>query len=202
MKLVSIAVFAAFFALAACGNSQRVERSLTDVHATLASLPADADAIAVATTFPGTDYFVEDQGDQLIWHFRHQAQDYGRFVAKLSQDGPNATTVSTHFENASDAADAGNLAFLRQIAAKASEASISAALSGRSVDRSSLQQEIQAEVAKNPMAAQTAVIQTVGDEIDRIAQEQKDRAAEDEPIYPKPGVLPRKGGRGGPRDDD
>ena len=199
MKINRMAPLLALLLIAACSDGRRVERSLTDVHATLSSLPADADAMSLATTFPGTGYYLEPDGGRLVWHFTHQGKDYGRFVATLSEDGPGATTVSTHFEDASDADAATNLDFLRKVARSVGEASIAAALEGRAVDRPALQQRITEWVKADPMAAHSAAIATVGAEMDRIVQAQE--SAVDEPAYPKPGVYPKPGGKGGPRDE-
>src|SRR6478672_3529202 len=112
-------------ALAACGQSQSVEKPMAEVYATLTSLPADADAMALATTFSGTAYYVEPAGDnKVVWHFQHNGADYGRYVAELSASGPKTTKVTTHFENGSIDS---NLGFLRDIAKIAGEASVRAA---------------------------------------------------------------------------
>lgn len=201
MKLSLVAPVLALLFLAACSNAQRVERPLDDVHATLASMPADANAMELATDFPGTDYYLEPDGGRLIWHFRHNGRDYGRFVATVREDGPGATKVSTHFEKADDAQIAGKLEFLRDIARMAAEASIAAALSGRAVDRAALQEQIRTQMVQDPTAAYTAVVETVSADMDRHIEEQKRREAENAPAYPKPGVYPKVGGKGGPRDD-
>jgi hypothetical protein len=164
-----------------------------------------ADAMSLATKFPGTAYYLEPDGGRLIWHFQQNGKDYGRFVTTLKEDGPKATYVATSFENATDAPAADNLGFLRDIAKIAGEASIAAALSGTSVDRSAVEQRILAQVSADPMAAHAAAIETVSAEMDRLAPGNSD----DDSIYPKPGssmpkpgVTPRVGGAGGPRDED
>jgi hypothetical protein len=191
MRIARFAPVLVLLFLAACGNSQHVKRPLGDVHASLISMPAEANAMALATTFPGTAYYLEPDGGRLVWHFTHNGKDYGRFVATLTEDGPAATHVSTSFETASDAPSAGNFDFLRKMARMAGEASIAAALAGRPVDRDTLQQKMTKLVASNPMAAHTA-------EIDRYAEEYK--SDDTEPAYPKPGVgvYPKRGGEGGP----
>lgn len=166
-RLLAAAV--AMLTAAGCGNAQRVEKSLTEVHSTLLSMPAGADVMGLATTFPSTAYYLEPDGGRLIWHFTHDGKDYGRFIATLSEDGANATEVSTHFEEASDAAIAGNLDFLRKMAKTAGEASVNAALTGQPVDRAALQQEFQDLIAQDPMAAHSAAVATVSSEMSKMA---------------------------------
>lgn len=201
MKTILFTPMTALLLLAACRNAQRVERPMDDVHGTLASIPADADAMELATTYPGTDYLLEQDGGRLIWHFRHNGQDYGRFVATLKEDGPAATKVSTRFENADDAELADKLGFLRDVARITAEASVAAALSGRAVDRAALQQQIGTQMVQDPTGAYTAAVEMIRSDLDREIEERKRREAEREPIYPKPGVYPKVGGKGGPRDD-
>jgi len=158
-------------ALAACGQSQSVDKPIGEVHATLSSLPADADAMSIATSaFPGTSYWAEPSGDnKIVWHFKRDAGEYGRYVAELSADGPNKTTVRTWFENGDDS----SLPFLRDIARSAGDASIKAALAGQPVDRSGIEAEIRRRIASNPVAAQVAVIETVSDRMDKMAPPDK-----------------------------
>ena len=171
MRLMSVALLAASLSLAACDNAERVERPYADVYATLASMPAEADVMDLATTFPGTDSWLENRPGQLTWHFTHEGKDYGRFLVTLAEDGASATKVSTSFEEANDAAASARLGFLRQMARKAGEASVAAALTGRPADRTALQQEMTQLIMSDPMAAQVAVIETVGSEMDRLAPE-------------------------------
>jgi hypothetical protein len=154
-------------ALAACGQKQSVDKPMAEVYSTLTSLPADADAMALATTFSDTAYFVEPAGDsKVVWHFQRNGADYGRYVAELSADGPAKTTVTTHFENGSIDS---NLGFLRDVAKIASAASVTAALEGHAVDRSGVQSQISQLIASNPVAAQVQVIETVSDRMDQMA---------------------------------
>lgn len=192
-------------ALASCSSGTRVEKPLEEVHASLVSMSPQADAMNLATQFPGTAYYIQPDGSRLIWHFQHSGKDYGRFVATLKPDGDQATYVATSFEESNDAPAAGNLSFLRDIARIAGEASVAAALSGQPVDREAIRQRIVAQVAADPMAAHAATIETVSSEIDRLAPGKSDG----DEIYPrpgsstpKPGVTPRVGGAGGPRDED
>lgn len=174
MRMRLVAALAALL-LAACGETQRVEKPITEVHATLASMPPQADVMDMATMFPGTTYFLEAGGEQLVWHFTYNGQDYGRYVASLKADGANATTVSTRFESDGD----DKLDFLRKMAKKAAETSVAAALSGRSVDRAAFGQQFRGMVVSNPMAAQTAVATTMADQMNRIADEMETMAPED-----------------------
>ena len=166
---MSVALLAASLSLAACDDAERVERPYADVYATLASLPAEADVIDLATTLPGTDSWLETRPGQLTWHFTHDGKDYGRFLVTVAEDGASATEVSTIFEESDDAAASARLGFLREMARKAGDASVAAALSGRPADRSALQQEMAQLLMSDPMAAQVAVIETVGSEMDRLA---------------------------------
>ena len=164
-------VAALALALAACGQSQSVDKPMGEVYATLSSLPADADAMSIATAaFPGTSYWVEPMGDhKIVWHFKRDAGEYGRYVAELSADGPNKTTVRTWFENGDDSA----LPFLRDIARSAGDASIKAALTGQPVEQSAIQNQVRQVIASNPVAAQVAVIETVSDRMQKMAPPDK-----------------------------
>jgi hypothetical protein len=159
-------------ALAACGQSQSVDKPMAEVYMTLSSLPADADAMSLATAvLPGTSYWVEPVGaNKIVWHFKREAGEYGRYVAELSEDGPGKTTVATHFEDGETGA---NMAFLRDIAKLAGDASIRAALTGQPVDRAAVQAQIRQQIASNPVAAQIATIETVSDEMHRMAPPDK-----------------------------
>jgi hypothetical protein len=201
MNVRQLVPLAALLLVVACGDTRRVEQPLTDVSSMLMSLPGEADALKLATPFPGTAYYLEPQGDRLIWHFTKEGKDYGRFIAALKEDGSSATKVSTWFESADDAKGSANLGFLRKIARIAGEESVHAALDHRAIDRQELRQRLISEAGKDPLGAATATMQSVGDEMDRLAAEQDARVRDNEPVYPRPGVLPRKGGRGGPRDD-
>ena len=88
----------AALALGSCGSSINVEQSATEVLTTLASLPAESDAIGLATAFPGAGSYVEPLPDKVTWHFTHNGQEYGRFVAALNANGETSTSVSTDFE--------------------------------------------------------------------------------------------------------
>lgn len=164
-------VTALALALAACGQSQSVDKPIGEVYATLSSLPADADAMSIATAaFPGTSFWAEPAaGNKIVWHFKRDAGEYGRYVAELSEDGPNRTTVRTWFEDGDDSA----LPFLRDIARSAGDASIKAALTGQPVDQSAIQAQVRQVIASNPVAAQVAVIETVSDRMDKMAPPDK-----------------------------
>jgi hypothetical protein len=154
-------------ALVACGQKHSVDKPIAEVYTALASMPADADAMALATIFPGTSYYVDPaSASKVVWHFQRKGADYGRYVAELAADGPARTTVTTHFEEGESET---NLSFLRDIARIAGDASVTAALEGKAVDRAAVQAEIRQHIASNPMAAQMATIQTVSDEMDRMA---------------------------------
>jgi hypothetical protein len=157
-------------ALVACGEKHSVDRPMAEVLTTLSSLPSDANAMQLATSFPGTSYWVEPAADKVVWHFTRASGEYGRYVAKISADGPNRTTVTTYVEEAGSDA---NLAFLRDIAKVAGDASVVAALEGLAVERAAVQQQIQKMIGDNPVAAQMAAIQTVAEEMDRLAPPDK-----------------------------
>ena len=65
----------------------------------LSSLPGDADAMSLATTMPGTSYWVEPTANKVVWHFMRQSGEYGRYVVELSEAGSEKTRVTTHFED-------------------------------------------------------------------------------------------------------
>lgn len=157
-------------ALAGCGKSQTVDKPLAEVQMTLSSLPADADAMSLATSTPGTGFWVEPLPGKVVWHFTRPSGEYGRYVAELSEDGPSKTTVTTHFEDGP--ADLG-LKFLDEIAIIAGDASVAAALQGRAVDRSGVQAAISQHIANNPVAAMATTMESVADEMDRMAPPDK-----------------------------
>lgn len=165
--------------LAACSETHRVEKPIDQVHATLSSLPPQADVMDMAASFPGTTYYLEQGGDQFVWHFTHNGKDYGRFVATLKADGPNATKVSTYFEKSNEADLAESLDFLRKMAKQAGEASIGAALAGRSVNRTAMGDQFRRMIITNPIAAQSAIAVTVADQMNRIADDMEAMAPED-----------------------
>jgi hypothetical protein len=165
--------------LAACSQTQRVEKPVGEVHASLANMAPEADVMDMAASFPGTTYFLDAGGDQLVWHFTHDGKDYGRFVASLEADGPDATKVTTYFENASDADLASDLGFLRKMAKQAAEVSVAAALAGHSADRAALGQQFQAMMITSPIAAQKAVTATIADQMNRISDDMDAMAPED-----------------------
>jgi hypothetical protein len=153
-------------ALAGCGKSQTVNKPVAEVQTTLLSLPPDADAMPLANVLPGSSYWVEPLAGKIVWHFTHQGSEYGRYVAELSEDGASKTTVTTHFE---DGPGDPAMSFLDKIATIAGDASISAAIQGHAVDRSGVQAAIQQQIAGNPVAAQVQTIETVADEMDKMA---------------------------------
>lgn len=153
-------------ALAGCGKSQTVDKPLAQVLVTLSSLPGDADAMSLATTMPGTSFWVEPGANKVVWHFMHQSGEYGRYVAELSEAGADRTRVSTHFE---DGPAAPNMRFLDDIAKIAGDASVAAALEGHAVDRSGVQAKIRERIGSDPVASQVEVIEHVADEMDRMA---------------------------------
>ena len=153
-------------ALAGCGKSQTVEKPVAQVLVTLSSLPGDADAMSLATTMPGTSYWVEPGANKVVWHFMNQSGEYGRYVAELSDAGTDKTSVATHFE---DGPAAPNMRFLDDIATIAGDASVASALEGHAVDRSGVQAKIRQRIASDPVASQVEVIEHVADEMDRMA---------------------------------
>jgi hypothetical protein len=154
-------------AFAGCSESQSVEKPYAEAFAALTSMPGDADAMSLATRFPGTSFYIEPTDHKVIWHFvRDGTGEYARYVAELSEDGPNKTTVSTHLE---DGPADSNLSFLDTVAKIAGDASVTAALHGTAVDRSAIQQQIAQEMIKNPLASQITTIETVSDEMKKQA---------------------------------
>lgn len=157
--------------LAACADKQSVDRPASEVYTILTSLPSDSDAVSLATRFPGTSYFIEPAPGKVVWHFvREGSGEYGRYIAEISEDGPTKSTVATHFE---DGPADSNLSFLDTVAKIALDASVTAALQGKAVDRSAVQSQITQQMVSNPLAAHTAAIETVADEMDRMAPPDK-----------------------------
>jgi len=169
-KLVWFAPLSAL-ALVGCSETQSVDKPLADVQTMLVSLPSDANAMPLATRFPGTSYYVEPATNKVVWHFvREGTGEYARYVAELSEDGPGKTSVSTYLE---DGPADSNLSFLDDVAKLAGDASVAAALHGTPVDRSAVQQQIAQQMVNNPLAAQITTIETVADEMDRLAPPDK-----------------------------
>ena len=61
------------------------------------------------------------------------------------------------------------LKFLDEIATIAGDASVAAALEGRAVDRSGVQAKIRERIAGDPMASMATTMESVADEMDRMA---------------------------------
>lgn len=166
LKLVWLTPLSAL-TLAGCSDSQSVDKPLAEVYMILTSLPGDANAMSLATRFPGTSYYVEPADHKVTWHFvRDGKGEYARYVAELTEDGPNTTKISTHLE---DGPADSNLSFLDDVAKIAADASITAALHGNSVDRSAVQQQITQQMISNPLASQITTIETVSDEMQKEA---------------------------------
>jgi len=113
-------------ALTACGNSQSANLPAQQVQAMLVSLPNEANALSLATSYPGTSYYVEPGDQKVTWHFaRVGTGEYGRDVAEISEVGPDKSTVSTHFE---DGPADPSLSFLEKVAEIAMDARVTEAL--------------------------------------------------------------------------
>lgn len=153
-------------AMTGCGNFQTVDKPAAQVYMTLSSLPTEADAMSLATTVPGTSYWVEPAANKVVWHFMRPNGEYGRYVVELSEAGSDRTRVRTRFEDGP--ADPG-LRFLDEIATIAGDASVAAALQGRAVDRGAVQAAINQHIASDPMAAMATTMENVADEMDRMA---------------------------------
>lgn len=203
MRLVHVSPLLALLLLAGCGKSVQVEQPIGAVQAKLAAMPSEANAIQYVWEFPGSDTFLENQGNRLIWHFRHNGKDYGRFVAELAPVGTAATKVTTSFENSNEAELASKLGFLRDIAHKAGDASVDAALNGKTVNRDEFHQMMIAQVAANPMGAATSIMTGASAAVDKAMKEQETDEYYHSPVTPSPGVLPEPGQlpmRGGERE--
>lgn len=153
------------FALTGCGKSQIVDKPIAQVSMMLSSLPGDADAMSLATTVPGTSYWVEPTANEVVWHFMRPTGEYGRYVVDLSEAG-SKTRVSTHFE---DGPADPNMRFLDDIATIAGDASVAAALEGRAVDRSGVQAKIRERIGSDPVASMATTMESVADEMDKMA---------------------------------
>jgi hypothetical protein len=153
-------------ALVGCGKSQTVDKPMAQVSMLLSSLPGDADAMSLATTVPGTSYWVEPTANKVIWHFMRPSGEYGRYVVDLSETGSDKTRISTHFE---DGPADPKMRFLDDIATIAGDASVAAALQGRAVDRSGVQAKIRERIASDPVASMATTMESVADEMDRMA---------------------------------
>jgi len=154
------------FALAGCGKSQTVDKPIAQVSMMLSSLPGDADAMSLATTVPGTSYWVEPTANKVVWHFMRPTGEYGRYVVDLSEAGSDKTRISTHFE---DGPADPNMRFLDDIATIAGDASVAAALEGRAVDRSGVQAKIRERIGRDPVASMATTMESVADEMDKMA---------------------------------
>lgn len=165
-----LGVVAAALLLAACGQSTtRVEQPRIDVYAMLSSLPADANAMPLAMTYPGSSYYLDPLPDRLVWRFTHEGIEYGRMTAEVAADGDKATEVITYFEDVRDNPAVERFAFLRDTARIAAEASLKAALKRRAVDQSAVRAAIEQVYAKNPVAAQMKNIESIAQQMDEMA---------------------------------
>ena len=192
----------ALLLLAGCSETQRIDRPIGDVRTTLVSLPQQSNAMDFSQVYRETDTILEDQGNRLIWHFRRNGLDYARYTVELEADGDSATNITSNFETADDASDADQLGFLRNLARKAAEASVAAALAGRAVNQAEFQQILQQEAVNNPTSFAKTSMKSASDAMDRAVQQQKDEEYYDSPVLPEagvlpePGVTPKRGGEG------
>ncbi len=170
MGKVWVSVAAAALLLAACGKSEtRIEQPSIDVYAMLSSLPQDANALPLATSYPGSSFYLDPQPDKLVWHFTHQGIEYGRMIAEVTPDGAAATDVSYYFEDVHDNPAVERFHFLRDVARIAAEASVEAALQRRPVDLAAVQAGIDKVYANNPVANQMKMIDTISERMDEMA---------------------------------
>ena len=165
-----VGLVAAALMLAACGKSStRVEQPFVNVYGMLASLPADANAMPLATDYPGSSVELEPRTDQLIWHFTHQGVEYARMIAEIAAEGEKATSVTTHFEDVRDNPVVAKFDFLRKTARIAAEASLGAALGRHSVDQVAVRAQINQVYADNPVAMQMKTFEGIADQMDKMA---------------------------------
>lgn len=176
-----VGLVAAAMLLAACGKSStRVEQPFVDVYGLLAGLPAEANAMPLATDYPGSSVALEPRTDQLIWHFTHQGIEYGRMIAEIAKDGEQATKVTTHFEDVRDNPVVAKFDFLRKTARIAAEASLAAALGRHSVDQVAVRAEINQVYAANPVAMQMKTFEGISEQMSKMAP--PDPSESDDPV--------------------
>lgn len=161
---------AAALLLAACGKSAtRIEQPRIDVYAMLSTLPVEANAMPLAMTYPGSSYYLDPLPDRLVWRFTHEGIEYGRMTAEITAHGDKATEVTTYFEEVRDNPAVERVAFLRDTARIAAEASLKAALERRAVDQGIVRAAIDQVYATNPVAAQMRTIETISAKMDEMA---------------------------------
>lgn len=168
-------ILSALMVLGACsGESETAVSEPLAVYAKLTSMPRNADVMHLAKQAAGTDYYLEPNGGELIWHFRMKGNDYCRFVADLHEDGPNATRVATRAEDAGEAADAAvaqgserpDYRYLCHVARIAGEESVAATLAHREAQTRAVWDAIREYAAANPMA----VMRTASAAMDEAAR--------------------------------
>ncbi len=163
-----LAAAAAIALLGACsgGINRTVDRPVGEVEAMLQS---STDALALAAQLPGAGHSVERGDGRVVWHFTLYDQDYARFIISLAGDGPQATRVTTTFEEVNDASGAG-LPYLREVAKAVGEESVAATLDGRAVDLAALQDRYVVQAAADPTKVVGATRQ-IWDEAAKMAKE-------------------------------
>jgi hypothetical protein len=160
------AVLVAGSLLTACsGESQHIANEpLSAVYSKLTSMPKNADVMDLAKQAAGTDYYLQPDGGELVWHFRMNGNDYCRLVARLEENSPTTTRVTTRAEDAAEAAEAAvakggerpDYRYLCNVARIAGEESVTATLEGRPAQTAAIWDEIRKYVATNPMAVMGA----------------------------------------------
>jgi hypothetical protein len=167
---VWVSVAAAALLLVACGQgATRIDQPRIDVYAMLTSLPPEANALPLAMTYPGTNYYLDPLPDRLVWRFTHNGIEYARMTAEVTADGDTATRVSTYFEDVRDNPAVAKFDFLRRTARIAAEASLAAALAKRPVDQQMVRNEIAMVYVNDPVATQMKTIEGIAQQMDEMA---------------------------------
>jgi len=163
-RILIMALAAALLGGCSNGAGGTIDRPVGEVEAMLQA----SEALAFAAHLPGTGHSVEAGGGRVVWHFTLNDQDYARMNIALAQAGPEATKVTTSFEEVNDASGPG-VPYLRGVARAVSEESVAAAVEGRSVDMAALQNRFKTELASDPMAVSGATRQ-IWDEAIRVGE--------------------------------
>ena len=163
-RILAAALSLAIVGGCSSGVGGTVNRPVGEVEAMLQA----SDALALAAHLPGTGHSVEAADGRVVWHFTLNDQDYARMTIALAEAGPEATKITTSFEEVNDAVGPG-VPYLRGVARAVSEESIAAAVEGRSVDMAGLQNRFKAEIASDPMAISGATRQ-IWDEAIKVGE--------------------------------
>lgn len=164
----AIAAFAVLVALSACseGVDTKVPEAKVNVMARLAQMPADADAFPLAKPFPNTEYLVATSPSTVMWLFKQNGDDACQFVATITDDGPNASRVTTELRDVSN----GKESYLCKAVGIAGEESVAATLARRPADVAA----VRGQISQLLVTDYGAVVDSVSNRMDEMAPPRDD----------------------------